>query len=432
MSEYHNQQAMDKRLDERRANPQRPVPMKVFYHISCMNAWQDIVTEQLRLLAHVKLKKATSCVIGSEADAAWCRSRANELGIALETPQIVQDLGLYEGPTLELLHQWACDNLGGSVLYLHTKGVSDPGHAHKKRWRRLMSRHVVADWKANLNRLAVADMVGVSWQELPDFPHFCGNFWMARCDWIAHLQAPSVYRRRFPHLQWAGQSWANRMYVETWIGSEGFHHIESFVCRNGYLWEGPQIFGFDIDIPGFSYEDGLNVELGGGQKPRGSGFLNVDKNPGPGVDHVCNFEELHPAGTTRLPFDDNSVGAVYSSHCFEHVRNLIGLLREVARICKVGARVEIVVPHWLHPMAMCHDHKQVIPPEQVRHWTEAALDYWWADSPKRLYHVTTEQLASERLAEIRSWFPHLNDGQIMSTFPGAANEMRYIMEVGPR
>jgi hypothetical protein len=238
----------------RRADLKPPSQLSVFYHVSCMGNWQQVVEEQLRLMAHVGLRGATACVLGTIADATWLTAFARTFDVSIFVRYVNDDLSLYEGPTLCKLHKFAQENQDRAVLYFHTKGVSAQGCPIKRQWRRVMAKHVIADWRKNLELLAVADMCGVSWQELPDFPHFCGNFWMARCDWIASLQSPEEYRRRHgPDMRWAGHSWRDRMYVETWLGSEGWHHVESFCCRNGFLWEGPQIFTFPFEVEGFSY-----------------------------------------------------------------------------------------------------------------------------------------------------------------------------------
>lgn len=255
MSDYHNQAAFNARLAARRANPTPPTPLRVFYHVACMGNWQAVVTEQLRLLVFVGLREACSCILGSEDDAHWICEKADVLGVDLNIGTVSPDLHQYEGPTLNWLHSWTCDYPQAAVLYFHTKGVSAPTDKNKIAWRRLMQKYVVADWRTNLEKLAVADILGVSWQELRDFPHFQGNFWMARCDWIAHLQRPSEYRHRFPPgTMWAQQSWNKRMFCETWIGSEPYHHVESLVCRNGCFWQGNQVFNYDHSIGGFSYQ----------------------------------------------------------------------------------------------------------------------------------------------------------------------------------
>ena len=47
----------------------------------------------------------------------------------------------------------------------------------------------------------------------------------------------------------------------------------------------------------------------------------------------------------RLPFDDASQDAIYSSHCYEHIADHIGALRDWHRVLKVGGYIVIVVPH---------------------------------------------------------------------------------------
>ena len=47
----------------------------------------------------------------------------------------------------------------------------------------------------------------------------------------------------------------------------------------------------------------------------------------------------------RLPFRDDAFDEVFSSHVLEHVRDLIPLLGELARICRPGAVLRIEVPH---------------------------------------------------------------------------------------
>lgn len=167
----------------------------------------------------------------------------------------------------------------------------------------------------------------------------------------------------------------------------------------------------------------MKIEIGGGLTPRGDGWLNVDRRPQ--ADCVVDLEDGH------LPFPDASVDAVYSAHTFEHVTNLIGLLREIGRVCKSGAQVEIRVPHWLSSMAMCHDHKQVIPPEQIEHWCETAIPYWWGDCPRRLRLAGTETIRSGAFDEAQRCFQWLSPDQIMRFVPGAAHEIRYSFIVVP-
>jgi SAM-dependent methyltransferase len=51
------------------------------------------------------------------------------------------------------------------------------------------------------------------------------------------------------------------------------------------------------------------------------------------------YDRLH------LPFPDESQDAVYSSHCYEHIADYTGALREWYRVLKVGGYIIISVPH---------------------------------------------------------------------------------------
>jgi hypothetical protein len=172
----------------------------------------------------------------------------------------------------------------------------------------------------------------------------------------------------------------------------------------------------------------MRVDLGCGPICR-EGFIGVDARQLSGVTYVVDFETLYPGGDSRLPFADDSVNEVFSSHCWEHVKNLHGLLHETARICHVGASMELRVPHWLSAMAICHGHIQVIPPEQVEHWCSSAVAYWWKGSLKRFRHLSTEQVPGSGFVEASRLFHWLSAEQVMRYIPGTAHEVVYRFEI---
>ena len=55
-------------------------------------------------------------------------------------------------------------------------------------------------------------------------------------------------------------------------------------------------------------------------------FFGIDIAPGPAVDLVLDIEHQ------PLPFPDDSVDHVYTSHAFEHLTNYQYVLREIMRI----------------------------------------------------------------------------------------------------
>jgi hypothetical protein len=247
-------------------NPTAPgvdvAPPAVFYHVAAMNTWRSVVREQLRLLAHVGLvTDVTVGLLGDAEDAATVTALAAAAGVNVTIGFRQPDLALAELPTLALLHAWARrQRFPRPVLYLHTKGVSRPADRVRIAWRRLMQRHVVADWAANVCRLADVDLVGVNWIESPLRPHFSGNVWVARSDWVAQLDPPQVYRlSQPPDFTWGGEPWRQRMFAETWVASRPGHRVTYLACVNQRLREGTTIYDFDTTIPGFRYEGDLAV-----------------------------------------------------------------------------------------------------------------------------------------------------------------------------
>ncbi len=76
------------------------------------------------------------------------------------------------------------------------------------------------------------------------------------------------------------------------------------------------------------------------------GYVNVDSNPEEHPDVVCNLS------WECWPWADDSVDAVAAFHVLEHVGplpdDLFWFLKELYRVCKPGARVDVIVPHPRH------------------------------------------------------------------------------------
>ena len=69
------------------------------------------------------------------------------------------------------------------------------------------------------------------------------------------------------------------------------------------------------------------------------GFVNIDKAKEVNPDKVVDIEK-------GLPFEDNSIEYIYSSHCIEHIRPQYWrfLLNEIARVAKDGCVLKLVLP----------------------------------------------------------------------------------------
>ena len=94
----------------------------------------------------------------------------------------------------------------------------------------------------------------------------------------------------------------------------------------------------------------MKLDIGGGKEPR-EGYTNVDG-------YVIGPDVIN-ADAGDLPFPDNSIEAINSSHNLEHIekRKVVPTLKEFYRVLQPGGVLEIEVPslvwccmNWLmHP-----------------------------------------------------------------------------------
>jgi predicted SAM-dependent methyltransferase len=86
----------------------------------------------------------------------------------------------------------------------------------------------------------------------------------------------------------------------------------------------------------------MKINIGGGFK-KFEGFLNVDLDASTNPDIVMNLE------TDKFPLEDSSVDEVKAHHIFEHIgEGFLDFMKELYRICKDGAIIDIEVPHHRH------------------------------------------------------------------------------------
>lgn len=118
---------------------------------------------------------------------------SSRLGDAL-TACVVHTIGdpvtRYETPVVPILRSLAALHPTAYVLYLHTKGVRQHGHAAA--WRRYMTYFLVERWREAVDVLQWdgADAVGCDLLGSRPTRHFSGNFWWARAAYLT--TRPSV------------------------------------------------------------------------------------------------------------------------------------------------------------------------------------------------------------------------------------------------
>ncbi len=81
------------------------------------------------------------------------------------------------------------------------------------------------------------------------------------------------------------------------------------------------------------------LNLGCGKKIYND-FINVDIIPNKGVDVLWDLN------VSPLPFTDSSFDYILMDNVFEHIQNRVQLLKEIERIGKDGAIIEIIIPHF--------------------------------------------------------------------------------------
>lgn len=87
----------------------------------------------------------------------------------------------------------------------------------------------------------------------------------------------------------------------------------------------------------------LNLGCGFNKKPD---YINVD------MFEECELDVRHDLEVLPWPWPDNSVDRVLFNHSLEHIGQstsvFLGIIKELYRVCRNGAQVDIHVPHPRH------------------------------------------------------------------------------------
>lgn len=177
-----------------------------FVHIALIDGWKNVFSSQMdKLIAsglYEKCKKITVTLVGR--DVAGVRFPWEKVEIGHRSSNVKE----YEFPALRLIHA-LCITTDCFVLYLHSKGVSKRGQVRQRMddWRNYMEYFIIEKHQVCIEALRTHDTCGVNWKNRP-YPHYSGNFWWARSDYIRTL--PSVdrlkTRRRHQAEAWLGKN----------------------------------------------------------------------------------------------------------------------------------------------------------------------------------------------------------------------------------
>lgn len=120
----------------------------------------------------------------------------------------------------------------------------------------------------------------------------------------------------------------------------------------------------------------IRLNVGCGHNKLG-GYLNVDKYAACEPDLVCDVECL------PWPWGDDSVSEVVFNHSLEHIGAssdaFLGVMRELYRVCRNGAEIQINVPHPRHDDFLNDPtHVRVITPTVLSLFDKDLNDRWKA------------------------------------------------------
>lgn len=113
----------------------------------------------------------------------------------------------------------------------------------------------------------------------------------------------------------------------------------------------------------------LKIDLGCGSSKK-EGTIGIDLQSMPGVDYVLDIQ------SEPLPFPNQSVEYVHSSHFLEHVENQIHIFQEISRVCIDGAKLELWTPYTWSNSAFVFGHKSFLNEDHYLHLCVWHPDFW--------------------------------------------------------
>lgn len=219
----------------------------VVYHIACMGNWRQVITEQFALLRECGLAdelKAIGDTVGvthlgprETLDSVLLTAAAFDVPVRI----VKSDPNTDHYETLAMLEiEWLAKSALASrpILYMHTKGVSNPADPNKGKWRKVMEHYTVRLWRENVGHLESGrDACGFNWWNHGE-QHFSGTFWIAKADWIRRLPSFVQYHNAKNRVRYT---------CELWIGAAQYCNAYSHGCMNAITWASD--FPFEKYLP---------------------------------------------------------------------------------------------------------------------------------------------------------------------------------------
>jgi hypothetical protein len=150
--------------------------------------------------------------------------------------------------------------------------------------------------------------------------------------------------------------------------------------------------------------DGLRLNLGCGMNHL-QGYVNVDRFGAPDVRHDLE--------TFPWPWADDSVAEILLIHVLEHLGQdpnvFLEIFQEMYRVCRGGATVRIVVPHFRHDFfAGDPTHVRALTPHTLSLFSHRLnrefIERRASNSPLGLYLGVDFELIEARFKPSNTWF----------------------------
>lgn len=182
-----------------------------FIHVCMINDWQDILNEQIKIIQESGLYDAMRvtniCCLGTDEDKEVLLKMIEPLG-KLRLGGHSTNLNEFEFFTLDFIKD-VCNRNGNFYgFYVHSKGVSWPGHEGGKYWRDYMNHYVLRKWMLDVRFLNIGyDLCGVKLINKGWPLHYSGNFFWFRAEYVSRLIPVSMMNKK------------DRFNAEMWICS---------------------------------------------------------------------------------------------------------------------------------------------------------------------------------------------------------------------
>jgi len=128
-------------------------------------------------------------------------------------------------------------------------------------------------------------------------------------------------------------------------------------------------------------ENALDLGCGRQKHPFATG---IDVNPNTDADVIHDLDVL------PYPFADDTFDLVIAHHVLEHLERPLDVLGELHRICRPGARVYIVTPHFSSPTSWAD-------PTHRHHFSSRSFDYLVAGTEYDFYSSARFRVARRQL-----------------------------------